>query len=129
VLDQECEALSRTMARWLSADPALAATAAHGDAWWERRSRILLHHFTLWLQGWSPQGPERARTMLDPARVPQIFRSSILETLDELGALSREERSEAGKLIDQFIGGAEPDIWAASPTGPGQNAPQSPRRT
>jgi hypothetical protein len=61
--------------------------------------------------------------MLAPARVPQIFRSSILETLDELGELSREERSEAGQLIDQFIGFADPTPRPAHPAGPGQNAP------
>lgn len=128
-LERECDSLCRTMSYWLTADPSLGAQADRGHAWWERRARILLHHFTHWLAGRSPQGPARARPMLAPARVPQIFRSSILETLDELGALSREERSEAGRLIDQFIGLADPVPGGAGPAGPGQNAPDAPRRS
>jgi len=128
-LERECGPLCRTMSYWLTADPSLGAQAHRGHAWWERRARILLHHFTFWLQGRAPQGPARVRPMLAPARVPQIFRSCILETLDELGALSREERSEAGQLIDQFIGFAAPPSRAADPAGPGQNAPESPRRS
>ena len=122
-LERECDPLCRRMSCWLAADPTLGAQANRGHAWWEHRARILLHHFTLWLQGRSPQGPARVRPMLVPARVPQIFRSSILETLDELGVLSREERSEAGRLIDQFIGFADPASRPAHPAGPGRSAP------
>jgi hypothetical protein len=133
LVDRERETLCRTMARWMAADPALAAAMPHADAWWERRARILLHHFILWLQGWSPHGPEWARAMLAPARLPRIFRSSILETLDDLGALSREARSDAGRLIDHFTGSADPAAGAApapqAGVEPGQNAPDAPRRT
>jgi len=128
LLEREAAPIARTMACWLGADPSLQAGGARKDAWWERRSRVLLRHFTLWLQGWSPQGPERVRTMLAPTRVPHIFRSCILETLDERGALSREERSEAGRLIDLFLGRDDPAMRAAPGADAGHNAPRSPRR-
>ena len=118
----EDKLLAGTIASWLEADPSLRRLEGAG---WNGRARFLLELFALWLQGWAPHGPQCVHTLLAPPRVAQVFRSAALERLDELGLLSRPQRAEAGRLIDEFIEAAA----IPQPQFAGQNAPRSPRRT